>query len=167
MKLMITSKVSKSAQKLKQPLKNGGTKANTNATYQSPCLMTFGSKKVRGTFLPRVLKRENEVVSVTRRVRFRCLTPQGWLGLKSLIKRISSQTATASWNKRKLLFSQCLWVYFLHRVLKRENEEGPVTRRVRFRSLTPASLVSYYVKALMSEKDEILYLVLFYLWNFD
>jgi len=32
-------------------LKTGGTKANTNATYQSPYLMTFGSKKVRGTFL--------------------------------------------------------------------------------------------------------------------
>ena len=37
--------------------------------------MTFGSKKVRGTFLPRAWKQVSEEGPVTHRVRFRCLTP--------------------------------------------------------------------------------------------
>ena len=44
------------SQKLKPLLKNGGTKANTNATCQSQYLIISGSKKVQWTFLARVLK---------------------------------------------------------------------------------------------------------------
>ena len=51
MKLMTNSKGKPSAQKLKQESKTGGIKANTNATYQSPSLMTFGSKNLQWRFL--------------------------------------------------------------------------------------------------------------------